>query len=92
MMVMRTRAALGLCFFVLATSACKSGDAAAPAAPAGAAPSVTASVSNARPLAAGDRAPDFRLQGSDGKAHALADHAGKQVVVVAWFPKAFTGG
>jgi hypothetical protein len=24
--------------------------------------------------------------------HALADHAGKQVVVVAWFPKAFTGG
>ena len=40
----------------------------------------------------GDKAPDFRLDGSDGKQHALADHAGKQVVVVAWFPKAFTGG
>jgi peroxiredoxin Q/BCP len=40
----------------------------------------------------GESAPPFTLQGSDGKAHTLADHAGKQVVVLAWFPKAFTGG
>lgn len=43
-------------------------------------------------LAAGDAAPAWKLPGSDGKTHSLADHAGKRVVVVAWFPKAFTGG
>jgi len=42
-------------------------------------------------LKAGDAAPVFSLRGSDGKTHSLADYAGK-VVVVAWFPKAFTGG
>ena len=42
-------------------------------------------------LKAGDAAPDFSLSGSDGKTHSLADYSGK-VVVVAWFPKAFTGG
>ena len=42
-------------------------------------------------LDAGDAAPEFSLRGSDGKTHSLADYAGK-VVVVAWFPKAFTGG
>ncbi len=46
----------------------------------------------AKPLAAGDPAPAFSLPGSDGKAHAFADHFGKRVVVLAWFPKAFTGG
>jgi len=40
----------------------------------------------------GDPAPPFRLPGSDGRTHSLADHAGKRVVVLAWFPKAFTGG
>jgi peroxiredoxin len=40
---------------------------------------------------AGDRAPDFALQGSDGKVHKLSDYKGK-TVVLAWFPKAFTGG
>ena len=40
----------------------------------------------------GERAPAFSLAGSDGKIHALADFAGKQGVVLAWFPKAFTGG
>ena len=44
------------------------------------------------PLARGDKAPAFSLAGSEGKTHALADHAGRDVVVVAWFPKAFTGG
>jgi hypothetical protein len=43
-------------------------------------------------LKAGDTAPAFHLQGSDGKTHSLADHAGHEAVVVAWFPKAFTGG
>ena len=42
-------------------------------------------------LKAGDRAPGFELQGSDGKVHRLSDYKGK-TVVVAWFPKAFTGG
>ncbi len=40
----------------------------------------------------GDPAPDFELQGSDGELHRLADHRGKSVVVLAWFPKAYTRG
>ena len=40
----------------------------------------------------GDKAPEFKLQGSDGKEYALKQFAGKQAVVIAWFPKAFTGG
>jgi peroxiredoxin Q/BCP len=43
-------------------------------------------------LQVGDVAPDFALKASDGKAYKLADYRGKQAVVVAWFPKAFTGG
>ncbi len=43
-------------------------------------------------LKVGDVAPDFNLPGSDGKSYKLSDFAGKQAVVVAWFPKAFTGG
>ena len=43
-------------------------------------------------LKMGDEAPGFNLAGSDGRAHQLADHRGKQAVVLAWFPKAFTGG
>ncbi len=43
-------------------------------------------------LKVGDKAPDFKLIGSDGKTYALADFAGKKAVVLAWFPKAFTGG
>jgi len=39
----------------------------------------------------GEAAPDFSLVGSDDKTYALKDLAGK-TVVVAWFPKAFTGG
>lgn len=57
-----------------------------------AAPTGRASSAAAPLLKAGDAAPAFDLQGSDGKRHALADHLGKQAVVVAWFPKAFTGG
>ncbi len=43
-------------------------------------------------LKAGDKAPDFTLPGSDGTTHALAEFKGKKAVVIAWFPKAFTGG
>jgi len=43
-------------------------------------------------LKVGDRAPEFSLQGSDGKTYTLADFKGKSAVVLAWFPKAFTGG
>jgi peroxiredoxin Q/BCP len=42
-------------------------------------------------LKVGDAAPGFKLQGSDGKTHSLADLKGK-TVVLAWFPKAFTAG
>jgi peroxiredoxin Q/BCP len=42
-------------------------------------------------LNVGDKAPDFSLPGSDGKTYSLADLKGK-TVVLAWFPKAFTGG
>ena len=40
----------------------------------------------------GDQAPAFELPGSDGKTYKLSDFKGKKAVVVAWFPKAFTGG
>ena len=40
----------------------------------------------------GEAAPEFKMQGSDGKTYASQDFAGKQAVIIAWFPKAFTGG
>ncbi len=43
-------------------------------------------------LKVGDPAPAFTMQGSDGKTHTLADYKGKQGIVIAWYPKAFTGG
>ena len=43
-------------------------------------------------LKVGDPAPEFRLQATDGKTYKLSDFKGKQAVVVAWFPKAFTAG
>jgi thioredoxin-dependent peroxiredoxin len=43
-------------------------------------------------LKVGDAAPDFTLQASDGKTYTLSNFKGKQAVVVAWFPKAFTQG
>jgi peroxiredoxin len=42
-------------------------------------------------LKAGDPAPDFTLPGSDGRTYRLKDLVGRPVVI-AWFPKAFTGG
>jgi peroxiredoxin Q/BCP len=43
-------------------------------------------------LKVGDPAPNFSLQASDGKTYKLSDFKGKQAVVLAWFPKAFTQG
>ena len=42
-------------------------------------------------LKPGDPAPDFTLPGSDGRTYRLKELAGRPVVI-AWFPKAFTGG
>jgi thioredoxin-dependent peroxiredoxin len=43
-------------------------------------------------LRVGDRAPEFELPGSDGQIYRLADVLRRGAVVLAWFPKAFTGG
>jgi peroxiredoxin Q/BCP len=43
-------------------------------------------------LTVGDPAPDFTLQGSDGKTYKLSEFKGKQAVVIAWYPKAMTSG
>ena len=43
-------------------------------------------------LKVGDQAPPFTLPGSDGKTYSLSAYKGKKAVVVAWYPKAFTGG
>ncbi len=48
----------------------------------------------AEPPVAGDRAPDFSFQGSDGKTYTLQGllEGGKHGIVLAFFPKAFTPG
>ncbi len=43
-------------------------------------------------LVPGEDVPDFKMKGSDGKTYSLDDFKGKQAFVIAWFPKAFTGG
>src|SRR5689334_5068066 len=49
-------------------------------------------LAGAADLAVGDPAPDFSLAASDGKTYKLSDFKGKQAVVIAWFPRAFTQG
>jgi thioredoxin-dependent peroxiredoxin len=43
-------------------------------------------------LKVGDQAPDFTLPGTDGKTYTLSKDLKGKWVVLAWFPKAFTGG
>ena len=50
-----------------------------------------ASPAAAQELKVGDQAPDFTLPGTDGKTYNLKQLQGHWVVL-AWFPKAFTGG
>ena len=57
-----------------------------------AAGALLSTVAPAAELQKGDPAPDFALGGSDGKTYKLSDYRGKRAVVLAWFPKAFTGG
>lgn len=40
----------------------------------------------------GDAAPAFTLKASDGRIYNLAAFKDKRAVVVAWYPKSFTGG
>lgn len=47
---------------------------------------------NGPELTVGDDAPLFTLPGSDGKTYRLSDYKDRSAVVLAWFPKAFTGG
>src|SRR5678815_6125630 len=53
---------------------------------------LAAAPATAQELKVGDPAPDFTLQATDGKTYTLADFKGKQAVVLAWFPKAYTRG
>jgi len=44
-------------------------------------------------LKVGDTAPDFTMQGSDGKTYKLSElNKQGKAVILAWFPRAFTGG
>lgn len=43
-------------------------------------------------LKVGDEAPDFTLRSSQGGNVKLSDFRGKNVVVLAFYPAAFTGG
>ena len=47
---------------------------------------------DAVPLKVGDVAPNFTLTGTMGGKITLADFKGKNPVVLAFFPAAFTGG
>lgn len=44
------------------------------------------------PLKMGDTAPNFTLSSTTGAKVTLADYIGKNPVVLAFFPAAFTGG
>jgi peroxiredoxin Q/BCP len=48
--------------------------------------------STAMALEVGDQAPDFLLEGTDGQSYSVSQFKGKEAVVIAWYPKAFTGG
>src|SRR5215470_18422442 len=52
----------------------------------------SAAMAQTADLKVGDQAPNFKLQATDGKTYQLSDFKGKEAVVLAWFPKAFTQG
>ena len=52
----------------------------------------TSTTTAAAELKVGDQAPDFTLPGTDGKTYTLSKDLRGKWVVLAWFPKAFTGG
>lgn len=54
--------------------------------------SVLVALPVAAELTVGEQAPDFTLPASDGKTYQLSDYRGRQAVVVAWYPRAFTSG
>ncbi len=58
---------------------------------AGSAAAQTAAMPAAE-LKVGDQAPDFTLPATDGKTYTLSKDLKGHWVVLAWFPKAFTGG
>jgi len=53
---------------------------------------LAAASAGAEALEPGASAPPFTLAGSDGRTYSLAQFTGKQGVVLAWFPTAFTPG
>src|ERR1044072_4638132 len=52
----------------------------------------TAAMAQTADLKVGDQAPNFKLQATDGRMYHLSDIKGKNPVVLAWFPAAFTRG
>ncbi len=40
----------------------------------------------------GEVAPDFTVQDTEGRSHTLSEMVAKGPVILAFFPKAFTGG
>lgn len=53
---------------------------------------VAASISAADLPKVGDAAPKFEMTGTDGKVYTNKDFLGKKAVIIAWYPRAFTGG
>ncbi|GAA0818580.1 peroxiredoxin [Colwellia asteriadis] len=47
---------------------------------------------SANELKVGDKAPNFKLQATNGDFYQLSDYQGKQAVVLAWYPMANTRG
>lgn len=43
-------------------------------------------------ISVGDDVPDFEMIGSDGDTYTNKQFKGKKFIVIAWYPKAFTGG
>jgi peroxiredoxin Q/BCP len=75
---MRALTAIGTAVFLMAVQAVRAEE--------------TGGTAAATELRVGEPAPDFELQASDGKTYRLADFRGKQAIVLAWYPKAFTRG